>query len=99
MAQCNFFDLGFAAQTKKKAGFLQTIGTRIGSCLFESYYRHRYLISALVCYCMVGLLSPLLSKVSLMGSPELPLPHTRDITSGALPSVKYYKTLRHLLIK
>lgn len=29
-----------------------------------------------------------------MGSPELPLPHTRDITSEALPSVKYYKTLR-----
>lgn len=43
---------------------------------------------------MVGLLSPLLSKASLKGSPELPLPHTRDITSEALPSVKDYKSLR-----
>ncbi len=34
------------------------------------------LISALVCYCMVGLLSPFLSKAFLKGSPELPLPHT-----------------------
>lgn len=44
--------------------------------------------------CRLKVLSSLLSKASLMGSPELPLPHTRDITSEALPSVKYYKTLR-----